>query len=94
MKIDQQLNQIIKDLVKAVSIYITQIFSVVTFYNILFSNYFSDQNFKHIIVLFAILFTLVFLGKSFLHINELINRLKQINQKPSKNSALKQTNKK
>ena len=41
MKIDQILNQTIKDIVKAVSIYITQIFSVVTFYQILFSNYMS-----------------------------------------------------
>lgn len=94
MKIDQQLNQIIKDLVKAVSIYITQIFSVVTFYNILFANYFSDQNFKHIIVLFAIFFTAVFLGKSFLHVNELIVRIKEIKPKQSKTGTAKQNAKK
>lgn len=78
MKIDEILNQIIKDIVKAISIFITQIFSVVTFYQILFSNYNDDSSYKHIIVTFAIFFTLVFLLKTALHINELIVRLKTL----------------
>lgn len=95
MKIDQILNQTIKDIVKAISIYITQIFSVVTFYQILFSNYMSDKSYKHIIIMFALFFTIVFLAKTALHINELIVRLKELkngatnqnvqNQTPEKN---------
>lgn len=88
MKIDQTVNQIIKDIVKAVSIYITQIFSVVTFYQILFSNYLSDKSYRHIIILFAIFFSIVFLSKTALHVNELFVRLKEL-----KTDGLKQNNK-
>lgn len=95
MRIDETLNQIIKDLVKAVSIFITQIFSVVTFYQILFSNYNDDSSYRHIIVIFAISFTIVFLFKTTLHVNELIVRIKDLkNEKFRKMDDLIQNGKK
>ena len=95
MRIDETLNQIIKDLVKAVSIFITQIFSVVTFYQILFSNYSDDSSYKHIIVIFAISFTIVFLSKTTLHVNELIVWIKDLkNEKFRKMDDLIQNGKK
>ncbi len=78
INIDKNVNQIIKDIVKAVSIFITQTFSAVTFHQILFSSYYSDKTYRHITILFVILFFLVFAGKMFLLINELINQLKVI----------------
>ena len=77
IKIDKQINQIIKDIVKAVSIFITQTFSAVTFHQILFSSYFSDKSYRHITIIFVILFMIVFAGKMFLLINELILTIKQ-----------------
>ena len=91
MKIDQILNQTIKDIVKAVSIYITQIFSVVTFYQILFSNYMNDKSYKHIIIMFALFFTIVFLAKTALHINELIVRLKELKNGATNQNVQNQT---
>ena len=72
IQIDKDLNQIIKDIVKAVSIFITQTFSAVTFHQILFSSYYSDKSYRHITILFVILFGLVFACKMFLLINELV----------------------
>lgn len=94
MKIDKTLNQIIKDIIKALSIFITQIFSVVTFHQILFSNYMSDSPFKHIIIIFVLLFIVVFVLKTLILINELILRLSEIKDENSKKHHNLRQNKK
>ena len=72
INIDKNVNQILKDIVKAVSIFITQTFSAVTFHQILFSSYFTDRSYRHITIIFLVLFLLVFAVKMFLLINELV----------------------
>lgn len=94
MKIDKIINQIIKDIIKALSIFITQIFSVVTFHQILFSNYLSDSPFKHIIVIFVLLFIVVFVLKTLVLVNDLILRLNEIkDEKSTKHHNLRQNKK-
>lgn len=78
MNFDKILIQIVKDIIKALSIFITQIFSVVTFYQVLFSHLMTDVTFKHIIVVFAILFSIVFCAKALILANDLIIRCKQL----------------
>jgi len=88
VNIDKDLNQIIKDIVKALSIFVTQTFSVVTFYQILLSSYFSDDPYRHIVVIFAIFFTIVFICKILLHINELVLRIKALKEVPRENEPI------
>lgn len=92
LKIDKMLNQIIKDIIKALSIFVSQVFSVVTFYQILFSTYLSNSSFKHIIVIFVILFTLVFLVKTLFLINEFFMRIDEIKDENKTNSDKNQEN--
>lgn len=89
MEIDKDISQIVKDIIKALSIFITQIFSIVTFYQILFSNYMTDATFKHIIIIFAILFSLVFIIKTAILVFELVVKIKQLNQE--KNATIQNT---
>ena len=93
INIDKNVNQIIKDIVKAVSIFITQTFSAVTFHQILFSSYFTDKSYRHITIIFVILFSLVFIGKIFLLINELILAIKARSLSQTAEHTNKSTNK-
>lgn len=91
-KIDKTLNQIIKDIIKALSIFVSQVFSIVTFYQILFSTYLSNSSFKHIIVIFVVLFTLVFIAKTLFLINEFFMRIDEIKTENKTNSDKNQEN--
>ena len=93
INIDKNINQILKDIVKAVSIFITQTFSAVTFHQILFSSYFSDKSFKHITIIFIMLFVIVFAVKMFLLINELVLAIKSQSKSQQMQSASKSLNK-
>ena len=66
------MQNILKDIVKATSILITQLFSVVNFYQILYSNYFSSGPFLASTVIFSILFILIYVAKMYFLIKELI----------------------
>lgn len=94
INIDKNLNQIIKDIVKAISIFITQTFSAVTFHQILFSSYFSDKTYRHITIIFIILFLIVFIGKIFLLVNELVLAVRQKSVKSNKTFIKQQPDKK
>ena len=77
---------VLKDIVKASSIFITQIFSVVNFHQILYSSYFSSKPYGSITIIFAILFSIVYISKIFFLITELINLKNIQNETKSDNN--------
>ena len=93
INIDKNVNQILKDIVKAVSIFITQTFSAVTFHQILFSSYFTDRSYRHITIIFVVLFLLVFAVKMFLLLNELVLAIKSQSKSQQTQSVCKSLNK-
>ena len=85
------MQNIYKDIIKATSILITQIFSVINFHQILYSTYFSSGPFVASTIIFSILFILIYASKMFFLIKELIATK---NFQNSKNQSLVNNSKK
>lgn len=83
------MQQIFKDIVKATSIFITQIFSVVNFHKILYSSYFTSKPYNASTTIFAILFSSLYFAKMFFLIKDLVDLKKS--QKPSSSKSKNNT---